>query len=36
MFIFKILSLTFAIVSFLMSIGDLIFIGLVLYGFLFN
>ncbi len=36
MFIFKILSLPFAIVSFLMSIGVLIFIGFVIYGFLFN
>ncbi len=36
MFIFKLLSLPFAIVSFLMSIGTLVFIGFVIYGFLFN
>ncbi len=36
MFIFKILSLPFAIVSFVMSIGVLVFIGFVIYGFLFN
>ncbi len=36
MFIFKILSLPFAIVSFLMSIGVLVFIGFVIYGLLFN
>jgi hypothetical protein len=36
MFIFKILSLPFAIVSFLMSIGVLVFVGFVIYGFLFN
>jgi hypothetical protein len=36
MFIFKLLSLPFAIVSFLMSIGVLVFIGFVIYGFLFN
>ena len=36
MFIFKILSLPFAIVSFVMSLGVLVFIGFVIYGFLFN
>ena len=36
MFIFKILSLPLAIVSFVMSIGVLVFIGFVIYGFLFN
>lgn len=36
MFIFKILSLPLAIVSFVMSIGVLIFIGFVIYGFLFR
>ncbi len=36
MFIFKLLSLPFAIVSFLMSIGVLVFIGFVIYGLLFN
>ena len=36
MFIIKLLSLPFAIVSFLMSIGVLVFIGFVIYGFLFN
>lgn len=36
MFIFKVLSLPLAIVSFVMSIGVLVFIGFVIYGFLFN
>ena len=36
MFIFKLLSLPFPIVSFLMSIGVLVFIGFVIYGLLFN
>jgi hypothetical protein len=36
MFIFKLLSLPFAIVSFLMSIGILVVLGFVIYGVLFN